>query len=201
MARADNVLLQAVLKGSLAQVERLLKKGEDVNRMGLAGTPLYAAASQGELAIARALIAAGADLNAGALDTPLQRAIQRGHFAMAQLLIDSKADVNRAPSSGVAPALALAAAAGAVELVRALLVAGARKNLRSTLRIPIAGEFVLHPNVTALHVAVYRGDVAVAAELLNAGADASVQDGAEKTVFEVAEGSANEELKALLRAL
>lgn len=195
MARPD--LLQAVLKGSLAQVERHLKKGEDVNRMGLAGTPLYAAASAGNLEIARVLIAAGADLNAGSLDTPLQRAIQRGHVAMAQLLIESKADVNRAPSAGVAPALALAAAAGSVELVRALLAAGARKNLRSTLRIYIGADFVPYQNVTALHVAAYRNDPAVAAELLRAGADPSVKDGLEKTVFEVAEASGEDELKAL----
>jgi ankyrin repeat protein len=200
MAKAET-LLQAVVKGSLSAVERHLKKGEDVNRMGLAGTPIYAAATGGDLAIARVLLAAGADVNLGPLETPLQRAIQRGHFELALLLLEARADVNRTPSPGVPPALALAAAAGSVELVRALLAAGARRNLRSAVRIVRGDEASIYQNVTALHVAAYRGDAAVAAELLSAGADPAVTDGLEKTVFEVAETSGNDALKALFLAL
>lgn len=189
--------MDAVRKGSLAAVQRHLKNGDDVNKMSLAGTPIYAAASAGELEIARALIAAGADVNFGPSDTPLQRAIQRGHVEVAQLLLAANADPNRAPSPVVPPPLALAVLANRVELVRALLDAGARPNVRSTTDILIGEARVRHEYVTPLHIAAYRGDAATAAELLERGADPGVKDGQERTVIDVARAHANEELRAL----
>jgi uncharacterized protein len=190
-------LVDAVLKGSLTAVQRHLKNGDDVNKMSMAGAPIYAAATAGELEIARVLIAAGADVDIGPLDTPLQRAIQRGHIEIALLLLAAKANPNRTPSPGIPPPLALAVLANSVVLVRALLDAGARQNVRSTAHIPIGDARVLHENVTPLHIAAYQGNAAMAAELLERGADPGVKDGQERTVIDVARAHANEELRAL----
>jgi ankyrin repeat protein len=190
-------LVDAVRKGSLAAVQRHLKKGDDVNKMSMAGTPIYAAATEGRLEIARVLIAAGADVDFGPSDSPLQRAIQRGHFDIALLLLGAKADPNRAPSPAVPPPLVLAVLADQVELVRALLDAGARRNVRATTHILIGETRVLHEYVTPLHIAAYQGNVAMAAELLERGADPGVRDGRDRTVIDVVRAHTNEALKAL----
>lgn len=65
-------------------------------------TPLFLAATEGNLTAARRLIAAGADVNLGKFnkDTPLQAAIENDHKVMARLLLKSGADPNKPLNRG-----------------------------------------------------------------------------------------------------
>jgi uncharacterized protein len=68
-------------------------------------TPLMYAARQNAVEAARALVAAGADVNATDPDgsTPLLIALVNAHYDMADALLDLKADPNLADVSGQAP--------------------------------------------------------------------------------------------------
>jgi ankyrin repeat protein len=87
----------AVLKGSLVEVDRLLAAGENVNAVSETGdTPLHFAAALGHLDISKRLIVKGADVNAKeqAGWTPLLVAAARGKTAMCQLLVEGGANIN-----------------------------------------------------------------------------------------------------------
>ncbi len=89
-------LHDAVQKGDLEEVKRLIADGADVNAKARKGdTPLHSAAWFGYKAMAKLLIEKGADVNAktntGA--TPLDWAIRRGHKAVAKLLKRHGAEV------------------------------------------------------------------------------------------------------------
>src|SRR6478672_4139193 len=61
----DQALIAAAGKGNLATVERLIREGASAAaRDGRGGTALLAATHGNHVAVARALIAAGADVNA-----------------------------------------------------------------------------------------------------------------------------------------
>jgi ankyrin repeat protein len=68
-------------------------------------TALLYTAREGHIETARALIAAGVDLNLASADkmTPLVMAIANGHLDLAKLLLDRGADPNRAADSGLTP--------------------------------------------------------------------------------------------------
>ncbi|HEX4383321.1 MAG TPA: ankyrin repeat domain-containing protein [Myxococcales bacterium] len=91
-------------------------------------TPLHAAAFGGNVTAARLLLDAGADLNARAKNqfdnTPLQVAMLTRSHAVAMLLLSRGANVNALQAEGVT-ALHEAAQSGDVEMIRALLAAGA----------------------------------------------------------------------------
>ncbi|XP_039270766.2 ankyrin repeat and SOCS box protein 14-like [Styela clava] len=65
-------------------------------------TPLFLAATEGNINAARRLVAAGADVNNGNTnkDTPLQAAIENDHRVMARLLLKSGANPNQALNRG-----------------------------------------------------------------------------------------------------
>ena len=65
-------------------------------------TPLHLAAQGGHLAVAEALLAAGADLAlaTGAGQTPLHKAAFEGHDAVAELLLARGSDPNAADQEG-----------------------------------------------------------------------------------------------------
>jgi ankyrin repeat protein len=97
----------------------------DVNKARLrdAGTPLYAAAQTGKLAIVQFLVKElGADVNQAAVDgaTPLFVAVQLGNLALVQCLAkEHGADVNHAQNNGASP-LYIAAQEGHLDVVRCL---------------------------------------------------------------------------------
>ncbi len=120
---------------------------------------LVAAVRTGDLAEARALIAADADPDAPQGDgaTALHWAAHRGDVEAAALLIEAGADVNAANALGATP-LWLAAGHGSAPVVGMLLEAGANPNV--TLRM---GE-------TPLMSAARSGNLRAAEMLLDRGA-------------------------------
>jgi ankyrin repeat protein len=79
---------------------------KDVNAKGLLSeTPLHVAAIQGRLDVVRALVSAGAELNAQAEHnyTPLHEAIEQEHRDVARFLIEAGAKLDVANADGVTP--------------------------------------------------------------------------------------------------
>ena len=84
-------------------------------------TPLCAAASHGSVAVLRALLKAGADVNKEKMfyETPFMCAVLNGHAEAAVLLMESKADITKEGQDGE-HALTMCASKGLVSVLRAL---------------------------------------------------------------------------------
>ncbi len=104
--------------GHLEIVEYLLQNDADNNR----GMPLQQAASHGNLDVVKALVEAGADLNAIDEDggTALSWAADPGRFEVIKYLVEHGADVNAGKN-----ALATACENGHLDIARYLIDAGA----------------------------------------------------------------------------
>ena len=158
----------------------LVEGSDDYRRLGDARlsaegeagwTPLHAAVAEGDLEALKALLAAGADPNAEALDdgiplgTSLHLAAENGNLEFVRVLLAAGADLDARDGDGATP-LHLAAAHGHPELVQALLAAGAApRALDGDLQTP-------------LHEAATNGSPESVQALLAAGADpnAKAQD-------------------------
>ena len=105
------------------------------------------------------LIKAGVNVNVGRYDiTPLRLAVENNDIRIVQLLIDSGADLD----AGMSTALWDAAAEGYVEIVKALIVAGANININCYGNTPLI-------------VAVSHGHTEVVKMLIDAGANLDFQ--------------------------
>ncbi len=135
------------------------------------GKFLYYAAVEGQTEAVQTFIAAGSDVNAGAL----RGAAEKGHAEVVQVLIAAGADVN-------AGALRGAAWSGHAEVVQVLIAAGANVN---------AG---------ALHNAAWSGHAEVVQVLIAAGADVNAKDGYSVTPLHRAAGSGHAEIAQVLIA-
>lgn len=90
-------MAKAVRKGDLSTVKAMLAEGFNPDQAYLFGnTLLKDAAYKGHLEVARALIAAGANVNVHSTTTALNQAAFHGHAEVVRLLLKSGADVNRA---------------------------------------------------------------------------------------------------------
>ena len=123
----------AMLAGQLRVVDLLLAWHADPNAPMTGAnpaseTPLQYAAQQGDLPMARSLIAAGARVNdaGGTGRTPLHYALP-GHLDMARLLIEKGADVNARDSEGASP-LDESAWRGDLDAAAIVIAHGARLN-------------------------------------------------------------------------
>lgn len=143
-------------------------------------TALHWAAHNEDLAGARKLVAAGADVKAANRygETPLSLAAANGNGALVELFLKAGADANAALPGGETM-LMLAARAGKVEAVRALMKAGANVNAREAK----SGQ-------TALMWAAAEGNGEAVGALLAAGADlnARLDSGFTAFLFAVREG-------------
>ncbi|GAA3180092.1 ankyrin repeat domain-containing protein [Nonomuraea roseoviolacea] len=125
----EEKLYRAALNGESETVSELLAGGADPNRPSEGedeGLPLCAAASWDRVEAARALLAAGADVNGREEGgwTALLWAAANGHADTARLLVEAGAEVDVTNDDGDT-ALTLAARRGALGVVRVLLDSGA----------------------------------------------------------------------------
>lgn len=129
------------------------------------GTPLIAAAAEGNLEELRRLVAGGADVNEAFPDheprTPLNAAARAGQRDAVEYLLSNGADVNRV-IRGDATALIDAARSGRADIVEMLVRHGASVNQ------------AVDGDGTALMSAVTRGDTKGVRFLLENGADPSL---------------------------
>ena len=100
----EREMLQRV-KGEFSAVAvMLVKRGADPNFAAPGFTPLGAAATVGDYALAEALLAHGAKISDALKgETPLHAAIAERHGNVAELLIEKGADVNARNTSGLTP--------------------------------------------------------------------------------------------------
>lgn len=136
----DTKLYDAISKGDVARVARCLAAGADPNANRANGDhPLLSLREENTLAIAKLLVAKGADVNYRQPDqgwTPLTNAINRGsiRIELVRFLIAKGADVNVGLRDGMSP-LHLAVSHDSPEAVRELLAHGANVSAR-TLKDP-----------------------------------------------------------------
>ncbi len=126
-------LFEAVARGDLDEVKRLVAKGADVNSVDQWGnTPLHWAAIYGHAVVVDHLVAHGADVKAVNLwgTTALHRAAAMGDAAIVEHLVAHSADVNDVNAVGQLGNTPLHCAAlfGRDEIVRLLVAKGADVN-------------------------------------------------------------------------
>jgi Ankyrin repeats (3 copies)/Ankyrin repeat len=120
-------LLTACRNGSYNTVERLLKRGDDVNKSDCEQdhyvTPLHTALIHEHDAIVRLLLRHGADVHCSANNgwTPLHIAASNGRADVVEWLLDYNADVEAKDSRGWTP-LFVACFRGHLSVVRLLLL-------------------------------------------------------------------------------
>ncbi len=125
----------AAKAGDIAEIERLLNEGADVNESGLA-SPLFYAIQYKHTDAARLLIKRGADVNkASAWGPPIHEAAKRGNAEIVGLLLEKGADPSVTAPRGMTP-LHSAADGGSVEATQYLLDHGADVNALTTLEEP-----------------------------------------------------------------
>ena len=162
--QAGAQIADAAMRNDLAAVKDLIKKKVNVNEaQGDGMTAIHWAAENGNLEIAKALIAAKANQNVktkiGSY-TPLHLAIRSGSAELVKVFVAGGADVKLATTNtGVTP-LHLAASAGNPEVVALLLEKGADANARE----PEYGQ-------TPLMFAAAEDRAAAIKVLLSKGAD------------------------------
>jgi ankyrin repeat protein len=231
-------LMWAVSEGHADAVRRLLEAGAEVNARshyvaaangrGFEGrtpltnstdakpaefasgwlTPLMFAAREGDVEVARILVAAGADVNAVGGDgkTALALAIFNGNYDVASFLVDSKADVNRADAQRftplfyavdrrnmeTAPNFPWMVTADPMPLIRKLLEAGANPNalVNNTPRARMREGSPRIVFATALMRAAFAADLELVKLLLEHGADPSIKSRDNETMLSAAAGLA-----------
>jgi uncharacterized protein len=168
-------LMHAVASDKLPVVQLLLSKGASVDAaVSGYGTALFLACNLGHLAIAKALLAAGA---CAKTELPLHAAMlcvqgPDAKLELVRLLVQHGADVNEADTEGLTPLMLCVREGAGCHAASVLLEAGADVNARQT-----GGEdnFV---QTTALHYAAYidaADTTGMLQLLLAAGACADLQ--------------------------
>jgi len=172
-------------------------------------TPLMFAAREGDLEIARTLIAAGADLNAIAGDgkDALGLAVFNGQYELASFLIDNKANVNHADAQRFTPlfwavdrrnmelgtnGFPWTVTTDPLPLIKKLLDAGADPNavINNTPRGRNRNASPRIVFATALHRAAFAGDLELCKLLLAHGADPHAVSSDRESMLEAAAGLA-----------
>ena len=171
-------------------------------------TPLMIAAREGDVELARVLVAAGGDVNASAGDgkTALAMAIFNGNYDLGSYLVEQKADVNKADAQRftplfwaidrrnmeTAPNFPWMVTADPMPLIRRLLDAGADPNalINNTPRARMREGSPRIVFATALMRAAFAADLELVTLLLERGADPKVISRDGETMLSAAAGLA-----------
>ena len=171
---------RAIVPGDTAAVDRLLGAEPALASLPseddpFRSLPLHLAAMHGRVDIARRLLEAGADIDAGDVDgsTALDDAALNRQPEMVSLLLSHGADVNRRDRNG-ACALSFAASAGDSAIVDRLLDAGADLHFRS------------RDGMELVHYAAMRGLDGLFDRLVREGHDVTARTGSGRTALHFA---------------
>lgn len=188
-AEADRVhsngktaLMVAAKEGDNERIRELIDKGADVNRSNNnGGTPIMYAALSGKPDTVSLLLERGARVDAVAENgwTALMIASVKGYVAVARLLLERGAEPNQADVYSWTP---LMRAVYEQRLQMARLLARHRRT-----RVNQRGE----NGVTALHLAVVKGNVDIVKLLLAQGADPDIKDNSGRTALDFAKQNNN----------
>uniref|UniRef100_A0A667YYX8 Ankyrin repeat domain 52a n=1 Tax=Myripristis murdjan TaxID=586833 RepID=A0A667YYX8_9TELE len=197
----DHVWLTPLHRAAASRNERavglLLRRGAEANaRDKFWQTPLHVAAANRATRCAEALLTQLSNLNMADRTgrTALHHAAQR-HVEVVKLLVSRSADKSCKDKQGYTP-LHAAAASGHIEIVKYLLRLGAEVGCSAPLShfYPFECLNIDEPNGfgnTALHVACYMGQEAVATELVNHGANVNQPNKSGYTPLHLAAVSTN----------
>jgi hypothetical protein len=132
MSSANEKLCDAAARGDVAEIERQIAAGADLNALVDNWTPLQKAANSGHVAAIAALLKAGARVDGANShgSTSLMFATEHGHAAAIDALVAAGADVHRTRENGNT-ALHWVSAYGQLDAARVLLEAGARTDVRN----------------------------------------------------------------------
>jgi ankyrin repeat protein len=115
----DQKIHDVARMGGGADIQKILQANPAMRdaRTGLGSTPLHLAATNPDVTAVKALLAAGADVNAKDMDgnTPLHMAAYTNKIEAAKVLLEAGADVNAESSGGRTP-LAMARKSRADEI-------------------------------------------------------------------------------------
>ncbi len=203
--------LALVRAGDVAGVQAALQSGADVNSAdGKDGAALQIAASAGNADMARVLLDAGADVNAGnESGITALHAAAKGTPEVVELLLEHGANIQAEDRWKQTP-LHRAALAEQQEAADVLIRHGAALDVVDAVllrRLEEAGVFwsrgtpvtyASETGMTALHAAVTRGELALATSLLDRGADINAKMSSGTTPLDSAVGAENLELVRLL---
>ena len=107
LGQNDQMIHDAARMGSGADIEKILKENPAMRdaRTGLGSTPLHLAATNPDVSALKALLAAGANVNAKDDDgnTPLHMAAYTNRIEAAKILLEAGADVNVVSTGGRTP--------------------------------------------------------------------------------------------------
>ncbi|MCC6232489.1 MAG: ankyrin repeat domain-containing protein [Verrucomicrobiales bacterium] len=147
-------------QAEIARLRTLFDRSPDLLDAPVEGrTPLFQAASKGQLAVVKALIAWGADVNSNrstSRETALHAAAGEGHKAVVEALLEARANPNARSAQDRTP-LSAAAGRGYAAVVESLLARGAQPKLEK--------------DHAALFAAVEAGRTNLIERLVNVGAD------------------------------
>uniref|UniRef100_A0A667YZM7 Ankyrin repeat domain 52a n=1 Tax=Myripristis murdjan TaxID=586833 RepID=A0A667YZM7_9TELE len=198
----DHVWLTPLHRAAASRNERavglLLRRGAEANaRDKFWQTPLHVAAANRATRCAEALLTQLSNLNMADRTgrTALHHAAQSGFQEVVKLLVSRSADKSCKDKQGYTP-LHAAAASGHIEIVKYLLRLGAEVGCSAPLShfYPFECLNIDEPNGfgnTALHVACYMGQEAVATELVNHGANVNQPNKSGYTPLHLAAVSTN----------
>jgi len=183
----DVSLLTAAYIGDLQRVEKFIDDGANVDAKDQKGqTALHYAAKAGQIAVAKLLIANGADVNVNAGEwTPLQEAAYYSK-EMVELLLAKGANIN----TGKWTALHSALDAERFDIVELLIAKGADVNIKD-------GK-----GRTPLHIAAWYAaskNPKIVELLLSKGADINAKNNNGKTALSYATDNGHTEIVELLR--
>lgn len=169
----------AVEEGFFDIVDALLNFGATTNPSWSAAhgrfTPLQTAVQNQNYEMAHRLLQAGAAIDAGSTDargTALQAAAKQGHRQIVQLLLRSGATLDAICNENeYGTALHEAFVAGHYEVALLLLEHGADSRIPGPVTWTLSGWYIYS---TVLQMAIDAGDLDLAKELMNSGAEADV---------------------------